>query len=64
MKPRLDLNEHDRVILNSSLYDTRKNSKGTIVFNYNTYVFEVEFKKKGKPFLETISGEHLTKIEK
>lgn len=62
MKPRLDLNEHDVVKLTSSHYDTRKGSTGTIVHNYNTYVFEVEFKKKRKPFLESIMGEHLEKV--
>lgn len=64
MVSRLDLNEHDIVKLNNSGYKTRKGSKGTIVFNYNTYVFEVEFKKNRKPFLESILGEHLEKIEK
>jgi hypothetical protein len=52
--------EHKIVELNSETNGIPKGTKGTIVFEYSTGVYDVEFIVEGKSVLEVLTDEDVT----
>jgi hypothetical protein len=56
-----NINEHGVVKLSVDYKNMKKGTTGTIIHKYNEDNFEVEFLVDGKPVVETVEREVITK---